>query len=311
MTDSPYNPIPYKQIHPSLQFLILIGLVVGTIIIGTFISVAIIYSSFGKDILNDVVALKISSVKTQNALWILQLISTTLPLLLSPIFFAYIIVREPDDYLKTTFHFPWLHIVVVFLTMMLSAPLMEYVGNLNQHMNLPKWMIDNEDSIKKASDSMMDMKTIGSLFFNLIFIGLVTAVAEEFLFRGCLQTIFIRWMKNPHVAIWITAILFSAFHMEFLGFLPRLMLGLFFGYFTWWSGSIWPSVWAHFVNNGTVVVITYLFQHKLIHTNPDDQQVFSYGGYVISLIITLFLLFIYRYISSKRQIADIDGEELD
>jgi membrane protease YdiL (CAAX protease family) len=311
MTDRPIDPIPHRQIHPGLQFLMLIGVVLGLILAGTIISILIISSSFGKDVLNDTLNLKVSSLQTQNALWVLQIVSTTLPLLLSPVFFSYIIVREPDDYLKTTFHFPWLLMPIVFLTMMLSQPLMEFIGNINQHMNLPQWMRDEENRLKQASDSMMQMKTVGSMFFNLFIIGLVTALAEEFLFRGCLQTIFLRWMKNKHVAIWITAILFSAFHMEFFGFLPRMMLGLLFGYFVAWSGSIWPAVWAHFLNNGTVVVITYLYQHKLININPDDQQVFSYAGYIISFIITLFLLFIYKYISAKRQIADTNGEELD
>ncbi|MDB5153597.1 MAG: family intrarane metalloprotease [Mucilaginibacter sp.] len=311
MTDRPIDPIPHRQIHPGLQFLMLIGVVLGLILAGTIISILIISSSFGKDVLNDTLNLKVSSLQTQNALWVLQIVSTTLPLLLSPVFFSYIIVREPDDYLKTTFHFSWLLIPIVFLTMMLSQPLMEFIGNINQHMNLPQWMHDEENRIKQASDSMMQMKTIGSMFFNLFIIGLVTALAEEFLFRGCMQTIFLRWMKNKHVAIWITAILFSAFHMEFFGFLPRMMLGLLFGYFVAWSGSIWPAVWGHFLNNGTVVVITYLYQHKLININPDDQQVFSYAGYIISFIITLLLLFIYKYISAKRQIADTNGEELD
>ena len=106
-----------------------------------------------------------------------------------------------------------------------------------------------------------------------------------------MQTIFIRWTKNKHAAVWITAILFSAFHMEFFGFLPRLLLGVLFGYFVAWSGSIWPAIWGHFVNNGTIVVITYLSQHKLIGIGPDDQHVFNNVWYIISLVITLFLLF--------------------
>ncbi|MDB5137423.1 MAG: family intrarane metalloprotease [Mucilaginibacter sp.] len=318
MTDRPYNPIPHKQIHPALQFLIFMGMSVGVLIIGSFIGIAIILAVFGMHTVNDIMTLNVTSHQAQNALWILQLIGTTLPILLTPVFFAYVIVREPEDYLKTTFHFSWLLIVIVFLTMILSNPLIEFLGNINEKMVLPKflkgvedWMRDSENSAKKLSDSMMEMKTFASMLFDLIFIGLVTAIAEEFMFRGCLQTIFIRWMKNKHVAVWITAILFSAFHMEFFGFLPRLLLGVLFGYFTVWSGSVWPAVWAHFINNGTVVVVTYLFQHKLITLNPDESQSFSYAGYIISFIITLFLLFIYRYISNKRQIADINGEELD
>lgn len=311
MTDGPVNPIPHRQISPGIQFLILFGLLISLIIIGAEIGKIIIESSFGAGSFEAIMKSDGSSEKSRNALWIFQLISTTLPILLCPIFFSYIIVREPDNYLKTTFEFPWLLIVIVFLIMVLSSPVMELISNINEGFNLPKWMRDEEDTLKKISDNMMQMKTLGSMIFNLVFIGLVTAIAEEFLFRGALQTIFVNWTKNKHVAVWLTAILFSAFHMEFFGFIPRLFLGVLFGYFVAWSGSIWPSVWAHFVNNGSVVVITYLAQSKIWDINPDDQHVFNTILYIISFVITIFLLFIYRYIAVKRQLADIHGEELD
>jgi membrane protease YdiL (CAAX protease family) len=311
MTDGPANPIPHRQISPSLQFLILFGLLISLIIIGAELGKIIIESSFGPGSFEAVIKSDGSSEKARNALWIFQLISTTLPILLCPVLFSYIIVREPDHYLKTTFEFPWLLIVIVFLVMLLSSPVMEFISNINENLNLPKWMRDEEDTLKKVSDNMMQMKTIGSMIFNLVFIGLVTAIAEELLFRGALQTILMRWTKNKHAAVWITAILFSAFHMEFFGFIPRLFLGVLFGYFVAWSGSTWPSIWAHFVNNGTVVVITYLAQSKIWDINADDQHVFNPIMYIISFIITIFLLFIYRYIAVKRQISDINGEELD
>jgi len=309
MTDSPYSPIPHKPIHPSLQFLILLGLVIFVIIIGNIIAGAVIYASFGMDTLTDVSRLNITSERTLNAMWMLQLLGTTLPLLVTPVFFSYIIVREPDEYLKTTFHFPWTLIVIAFLVMIVSSPFMEFIGNFNQGLNLPQWMRDEENTIEKASNSMMQMKSLGTMLFNLAFIGFVTAVAEEFLFRGALQTILIRWFRNKHVAIWVTAILFSAFHMEFFGFIPRLMLGLFFGYFTAWSGSIWPSIWAHFVNNGSIVVLNYLAQQKIINLDLNDQHMFNTTFYIISAVITLFLLFVYQNMSNKRQIED-HGEEL-
>lgn len=157
---------------------------------------------------------------------------------------------------------------------------------------------------------MMQMNTFWQMIFDLLFIGLLTAVVEEILFRGCFQTIFLRWTNNIHAAVWISAILFSAMHLEFYGFLPRMVLGVLFGYFTAWSGSIWPAIWAHFINNGTVVVITYLYQNKMITLNPDENQTFNNTAYLVSFIITLFLLFIYWYISNKWHAARY-GEELD
>jgi len=151
-----------------------------------------------------------------------------------------------------------------------------------------------EAQAQKATDTMLQMKTVWDMLFAVLVVGLLTAIAEEFLFRGCLQTTMIRWTGNPHAAIWITAILFSAFHMEFFTFLPRVALGVFFGYFVMWSGSIWTSVWAHFLNNATQVVILYLYQQKRITLDPNDQHVFNYQSYALSVIIILILLFMYR-----------------
>ena len=317
MADSSPKQIYTTPLHPSLQFLILVCLTIGALIIGSFIGITVVMASYGKGTLNEIAQYNISSQSTVIALWIIQFAGATLPLLLAPVFFSYVIIRNPDNYLKTTFHFPWILIVLVLLTMLFSSPLIEVLSNINQKMVLPtplkgveRWMRDSEDSAQKLSEAMLLMKSIKSLLFDLLFIGFLTAIVEEFLFRGAMQTVFLHWTKNYHAAIWITAILFSAFHMEFYGFLPRLLLGVLFGYFVAWSGSVWTSVWAHFVNNGTAVIVTYLFQHKLISINPDDQHVFNYPGYVISLIITLFLLFVYQYVSKKHSVA-VDGEELD
>jgi len=238
-----------------------------------------------------------------------------LPLLAAPIFFAYVIVREPVDYLKPSFRFSWILIVLIFAMMFISNPVIEFLSNLNQKMVLPpflKWMRDSEDSAQKLTAVMLQMNTVWDVIIDVILVGLLTAIAEEFMFRGVLQTIFLRWTGNIHIAIWITAILFSAFHVEFFGFLPRMALGLLFGYFVAWSGNIWTSVWAHFINNGTIVVVTYLFNKKTIKLNPDDQHLFNYSGYLISLAIVLFLLFVYKKTAlDKAPITEFDGEELD
>jgi membrane protease YdiL (CAAX protease family) len=137
---------------------------------------------------------------------------------------------------------------------------------------------------------------------NVLMVGLLTAIVEEFMFRGVLQTIFTRWTKSTHAAVWITAILFSAFHMEFFGFLPRLLLGVLFGYFVAWSGSIWTGVWAHFLNNSAAVIAAYLYQNKIIKGDPNDQHLFNNTGYAISLVTVVFLLFLYkRIVTVKNQ----------
>jgi membrane protease YdiL (CAAX protease family) len=298
----------YNQIHPAIQFLLFISIFIIVLIIGNIIGAGIVLAVYGLKTLVAIASLSISTPHFLPAIWILQLTGTTLPIFGAPIFFALVIVKDPDDYIKPSFHFPWILLFLVLAIMFISNPVIEFLSNLNQKMVLPdylKWMRDKEDDAQKITEAMLQMKTIWDLIVDVLLIGLLTAIVEEFMFRGCLQTIFMRWTGNIHAAVWITAILFSAFHMEFFGFLPRLMLGVLFGYFVAWSGSIWTGVWAHFINNGTAVIATYLFQHKQIKTNPDDQHLFSYQGYVLSLIIILLLLFTYRRAAfNKEQIQE-------
>jgi len=298
--------------HPALQLFVFIVLFVVLLIIGNLIGLGIAMAEYGFNIVEDIQQLKLASPHIINTLWIIQIAGTTFPIFAAPVFFSFVIVREPQGYLKTKATFPWGLLLLVFLIMLVSNPAIEILSLINQKMQLPhflsgvqKWMEDSENSAQKITEAMLQMKNIGDLVLNVLLIGLLTAVVEEFMFRGVIQTIFVRWTKNKHVAIWITAILFSAFHLEFFGFLPRLLLGALFGYFVAWSGSIWPAVWAHFLNNGTAVVATYLFQHKIIKVNPDDQHFFSTAGYLFSFLIMLLLLFIYRKIAiEKKQIPE-------
>ncbi|MCJ8211764.1 CPBP family intramembrane metalloprotease [Mucilaginibacter sp. RS28] len=304
---------PYSQMHPGLQLLLFVVVCAVTILAGYFIGSAIITALYGVNTLMDIAQLNISTANDVRALWILQIVSTTIPLGIIPIFFAYVVVKEPRGYLKFSRFNPIL-LFVVLLIMFMSLPVEEVLSNLNQRLTLPsalndveQWMKASEKQAERVTNIILKMNTPLDLVKVLLLVAATTAIVEELMFRGSLQTIFIRWSRNPHAGIWITAALFSAFHMEFFGFLPRLMLGVFFGYFVYWSGSIWPAIWGHFLNNGTAVVLTYLFQHKLIKDNPEEQHIFSYSGYLFSMIITVLLFVNFRNISLRGRHSTSDG----
>jgi membrane protease YdiL (CAAX protease family) len=309
---------PVNQLPPGLQLAIYLGLSVGTIFLFNLIGLVVIILIYGLKLVDQISHMNFSDPHMQQALYVLQFISTTIPIMLAPLFFARYIVNHPADYLKPSFRFHWLLLIVAFFVMMTSAPLIELLSNINQQMVLPKWLGWLEEWMKKSEEQarlftnvILKMDSVWDMLKNVLLIGLLTAIAEEFMFRGVLQTIMQRWTKNTHVAIWITAALFSAFHLEFYGFLPRMLLGGLFGYFVAWSGSIWPAVWGHFLNNGTAVLVTYLFQQKKIKVNPDDAHTFTYGGHIFSAIIIIILLLVYKNIASgKKQLANINGEEL-
>jgi len=291
-------------LHPALQFLIFIGVLIGALIIGNLIGIGIIMGLYGLKSFTAIAQADTTAPHFAAALWILQTAGTTLPILATPVFFATLIVSDTKNYIRANFKFPVVLLALVLAIMFFSSPIIEFLSNINQKMVLPhflQWMRDSEDTNEKLIAVLLKMDNVWDLLIDVIFIGLLTAIVEEFMFRGCLQTILEKWFKNTHVAIWVTAILFSAFHMEFFGFLPRLMLGVLFGYFVAWSGSVWPAVWAHFLNNGTAVVVTYLYKQKLTKLNPDDQHVFNYAGYLISFIIILFLFWVYRNVATNKK----------
>jgi membrane protease YdiL (CAAX protease family) len=307
-----------SQMSPGKQLLLFIVIFMGIFTAFNILGIIAVGLIYGFDLITDIAHLNFSNPQSIPALYILQIVTTTIPIFAAPVIFAYWIVKNPQEYVKASFRFPWMLLVIAFFVMMVSSPLIEVLSNLNQQMVLPKWlsglekwMKESEESARRVTMAILQMNTLWDCIKNVILIGFLTAVAEEFMFRGGLQTIMARLTKNIHAAIWITAALFSAFHMEFYGFLPRLLLGALFGYFVAYSGSIWPAVWGHFLNNGTAVVATYLYQKKHIKLNPDATDVFSWWQYIFSLIIIIILLIVYKKVAlGKERGPVLNGEEL-
>jgi hypothetical protein len=125
-------------------------------------------------------------------------------------------------------------------------------------------------------------------------IGIIPAVGEELLFRGIIQRVLIQWTRNKHLGVWIAAILFSALHFQFYGFVPRALLGVMFGYMLIISGNLWLPVIAHFINNTVAVIAYYMYDIGTIEVDPDTLGTNSAYGIagIISLlaVITLFIL---------------------
>jgi len=149
------------------------------------------------------------------------------------------------------------------VAMMVSViPFINYTAELNLRMEVP---IEGLDRILRAleggAEEMMvaftATKSLWGLLVNLLMIGVIAAVGEELIFRGVLQRLMIGMVRNVHLAIVITAILFSAFHFQFFSFLPRFVLGLVLGYLMFYGRSIWYPIMAHFVNNAMGVIYYY------------------------------------------------------
>ncbi|RYE23007.1 MAG: CPBP family intramembrane metalloprotease [Sphingobacteriaceae bacterium] len=302
---------PYYQMSYALQFLLMILLSVGGLILGMLVCGIIVVIIYGPSGFSSMLTMSDNMpASALNSLKIIQMGSSVFGFLIPSIFFAKVIVRQPIPYLKANWHFPLILLLAVFFIMLVSTPLMEVLITYNQKMIFPpflkgveRWMRNMEDTAGKQTEVLLQMKTPAAFLVNLLMIAILPAVSEEFIFRGCFLQIFTGWTKSLHWGVWLSAALFSFIHFQFFGFLPRMLLGVFFGYFAAWSGSIWPGVLGHFLNNGIAVIASYLYQNKLINVNPDQQQMFDWKSYTFSLILTLILFLTYKKLSeSKREL---------
>lgn len=183
--------------------------------------------------------------------------------------------------------------LIAFLLMFVSLPFINWLVSVNEMMKLPgylkgleDWMKNAEDQAGKLTDTFLRGKSFGNFLFNIFMIGILPAIGEEFMFRGILQRLLKDWLKNIHVAIFITGFLFGAMHMQFYGLLPRMILGVIFGYLFYWSGSIWVPVFAHFINNSGAIVVSWLSNIGLISQKYQD---FGSTGNMVFIILSFLM----------------------
>lgn len=168
-------------------------------------------------------------------------------------------------------------VVMILLLMIASIPVVNFIAALNEKMVFPeflKWleeaMRNSEEQIAKFTELLLNVQSIWGYLANLFIIAILPALGEEFLFRGVIQKIVTRWTGKVHLSIWLVAAIFSAMHMQFYGFFPRMLLGAMFGYIMIWSGSIWYSVIAHFINNAVTLTLAYFIQNGQIEKEVDE-----------------------------------------
>jgi hypothetical protein len=179
--------------------------------------------------------------------------------------------------------------VLAAICILLAFPFAFWLGELNQQIPLPSSMVELENKASGQMEAFFKSKKTIDIIINLIIIGLFPAVCEELFFRGALQRILIQITRNPWVGIILTGFLFSALHLQFQGFFPRMFLGVVLGVLYWYSGSLWTSILAHFVYNATQV-IAVSFQPKFANTNPEAPLLVS----LVSGVAVWAILWYYR-----------------
>jgi len=226
--------------------------------------------------------------------------------IMPPLFYAALVKERPLNYLGFKAMPAWGLLGIVI--MLAVIPFNDMMTHWNEGFTLPESMAGLEKIIRESNELMKEtMKkffsdsSINGLIINILIMGVFAAVGEELLFRSALQPFFVRICKNAYIGIAITAILFSAIHLEFYGFIPRLILGFMLGYMYHISGSIWTSILMHFVNNSTIVVIYFLNINNITNIDIETTGLFGTGAVICSLIATVAIIIYCRHLSTKKQ----------
>jgi len=300
-----------EEINPFLQLLLLLFYaLLGGFVFG-LLAIVIILIINGLGMVSNLELLLSGDPKFITEFKIIQILSSIGTFILPPIALALTEGKKVTQFYS--FKKPQTLLIFLVLTIMIvSMPFMEWTVLINQKMVLPdylkdveQWMKEKEDAAMKITIQLITVRSNFDFIINLIMIAVLPAIGEELMFRGGVQRSLTKAFNSPHLAIWLTAIIFSAIHVQFYGFIPRMLLGAGFGYLYFYSGSLWYAMLAHFINNAYAVCAAFYMQKHNMPLNKADEPIgFPWYGYLISAIITIALFKFFKDSAERERKLD-------
>lgn len=232
-----------------------------------------------------------------------NILAFIVPAVLLPCFIG----RKPQDWLNYRPRGGWRLYCLIILALIVSLPFMNVIIDYNEAIHFPQSMSSFEETLRRMEEHgsestrlILENAGLGQMLINVAVVGVLTGIGEEMFFRGGLQNILTKFGVGPGWAICVSAIIFSAAHFQFFGFIPRMLLGGWFGWLYWRYGSIWPAATAHALNNSLVVVSSYGIARGWLPENFEMYGLpFSYTLVVLSMILTFAVIWgtqaLYKY----------------
>lgn len=294
----------YNKIAKALIF---IGLVV--MIGGVFTYIGKLIAEFIYDITignNKVIDLNQNNIV--QGLRIMQIFAAVGTFIVPSVLFVRLNGGELRKALKLTNTIDLKAVLYTLASVFAISPFVFWVHEWNQGIELPasldaveQIMRESEAQAERMLQAFLGLNSLPDFLLNLVMVGVCAAVGEEFLFRGILQQKLIKYTKNVHVGVWVAAFIFSAIHMQFYGFVPRMLLGALFGYVFVFSGSLWIPIIAHFLHNSSQLTMMYMYNNGWINTNIDNIETIPVFVAMASLIAGLSILFVFKQRSEGKE----------
>lgn len=235
--------------------------------------------------------------------WLLTLQATTASsaFILAPL--GYLYVFEPQS-LRRLFQWPQSYGYPLVLTLGLVFSFMvvdTWIVEWNKAIQFPSWLSafeawaqHKEAMIEALMALLTTFDSLTELGIGIGVIGVIPAVGEELLFRGVLQNLFHKLTHNIHGAIGLSALVFSAIHLQFYGFFPRFLLGALFGYIYWWTKDLVFPVLAHLFNNTFTLLLLFLYQRGSIEQDPTQASAPPWPVWTFFVLLAVVFAFLLR-----------------
>lgn len=184
-------------------------------------------------------------------------------------------------------------VIGIIVTAMLVSSAIGYLGySIRYPQSWVTYFTKLEREYGNQMIAVLGSRTNLNYVIALITLGFIPALCEEALFRGGLQNFLTRSSNRPWFAIIIVAIIFSIAHISGFSFLPRLFLGVVLGAIYYYTGRLWLSILAHFLNNALYLTIIFFTPsgNKTMSDVINDQSGSYWGFALLPVVILLFIL---------------------
>ncbi len=291
-----------KGAHPFIKLVFLVFLMLSSFFIFSFLGVLLAIPLFHTSVTEIMtLASNVRDARSVDLLKYLQLVQTFSLFIIPPFVFVFLEKERISRYFGFDQPAGKISYLVVFVMVVALMPVNNFLSHWNQNIVFPEalkgleqMLRAMEKSAEELTRAFMEMRSWGGYLFNIFLIALLPAVGEELTFRGVIQPLFIRWTRSAHAGIIITGAIFSFFHFQFFGFVPRWLLGIVFGYLFYWSRTLWVPMTAHFFNNALAVTAYWLAGSEQVEQEYDSigvKDIYLLAGMII---LALSLWWFYR-----------------
>lgn len=296
--------------HPVISLLMVLFVVgLGFIIIGPLIGFFFALPFYPGTMMELATALQ-NSVDDENLkipIYIIQGFATFIGLVVGPAWFLSTEQKSIFQFFRNQ-KFDWIPVAITIFTVIIFMAVNSIFIEWNSSVHFPEfakgfeiWAKEKEDLAAQMTKFLTRFDSVFEVIIAMVVIAIIPAFGEEVVFRGIIQNQLLRTTNNYHVAIWFAAVLFSAIHFQFFGFVPRVLLGALFGYLYYWSGNLWLAILAHFVNNGFSVMAMYFYQQGKLDVDLESPESVPVNVVVISALLTGGLLYyFYKYFENRK-----------